>query len=368
MPKVTKELAVPDCPICGQPANKTNTHLVPWFLIKKAVTEKGVGLRDKQLSFKISARHPVGVHAARGVLPETQEELHEEHYLEPEEKDAFARDYIWCGDCEEKFSHLEDIFSDVFTEKRLMQQPATLNPYHGQRILIEEKLDWSMYQLFVHSVFWRCSFGKFDGFRLEEPIEAKLLENIRTAFSVADFLTLKKQNAVPIIHSFPLITSYLCLADGTDVTTNVVSTNKVRWPYMIVAAQWVFQLFEKVGHIRGTNQYLYGLRDALDVIGIYPKIRDRSHVVLVNSDDSKHFLQGLMQAVTAAKLRDEMEGARRVTRGMFDAAFKIRPKREQEDFVVGRYLAHRGAGKQEEESCELAFRELASAMGLPFEG
>jgi len=366
MRKEPVKIHLPECPICGQPTNKTNTHLVPWFLIKETVTEKGTGLRDKQLTFTISPGNRVRLHAGRGVLPEPLEELHEDHDLEPAPEDEFARDHLWCASREDKVSHLEAIFSDVFTDERLLQQPEDLHPYHGQRIFIDEKFHPSLYRLFVHSIFWRCSVGRFDGFRLELPIEKKLLENVQTAFSVPGFERTKKKEGLPIVHSFPLITSYLGFDEGADVTAYHVSTNQMRWPYMVVAARWVFQLFEKEKHIRSTNEYLYGLRDALDSAGLYPQIKGTSHAVLVNSEDSKRFVEGLRKEITDATLREEMKGARRVTRGLFEQAFKSSPKREHEDFVVGRFVVHRREGKPPLESCELALKDLASAMGLPF--
>ncbi len=181
-----------DCPLCGSPANKSNTHLVPWFIVKRTVTEKGVGNREKQLSFRIGPGGPVRMHAARGVLPETLEALDVDHELVPEEEDKFARDYLWCARCEEKFSHLEHLFSEVFSENRLQAPPGDLEEHHGQRILVDVKYSYSLYELFIQSVFLRCSIDGFDGFKLEAPIEKKLLSNMQVAFQSPNFLKLKK--------------------------------------------------------------------------------------------------------------------------------------------------------------------------------
>src|ERR1700678_4311519 len=113
----------PECPICGNPANKSNTHLIPWFIIKHHVTEKGVGLQDKQLSYTISPGTFTKVKAGRGILPEQLEELGDLHEMEIEEEDPFARDYLWCPACERKFSRLESIFSAVFSTKKLAHLP-----------------------------------------------------------------------------------------------------------------------------------------------------------------------------------------------------------------------------------------------------
>src|SRR5688572_15463989 len=98
------------CPFCGNPANKTNAHLIPWFIIKNRITHDGTGNRDTELSFTISSAHFTKIYAGRSVLPETIEEFGDLHELEKEEENPYSRDHLWCTQCEEKFSRLEAIF------------------------------------------------------------------------------------------------------------------------------------------------------------------------------------------------------------------------------------------------------------------
>jgi hypothetical protein len=69
------------CPICGNPANKTNTHLIPWFIIKHYITQDGTGIRDKELSFTISSGHFTKMFAGRSVLPEVENSFRLIHYF-----------------------------------------------------------------------------------------------------------------------------------------------------------------------------------------------------------------------------------------------------------------------------------------------
>src|SRR5688500_15379617 len=116
--KKANQITVPACPICGNPANKTNTHLIPWFIIKHYVTQDGVGLRDKELSFNISSGHFTKLFAGRSVLPEKLEEFGDLHELEKEADNPYARDHLWCSKCEEKFSRLEAIFASQYREDK----------------------------------------------------------------------------------------------------------------------------------------------------------------------------------------------------------------------------------------------------------
>jgi hypothetical protein len=294
------------------------------------------------------------------VLPETLDGFGELHELEVEKSDPYARDNLWCPDCERKFSRLEAVFATAFTEARLRNQPKELNPYHGQRIFVDGDFHYSVYQIFIHSIFWRCSVGRFDGLELQPAVEYRLLANLQAAFQAPEFLKLKKTGELPVLHAFPLVTSYLCREEGGDVTANYITTNKVRWPYMITGGKWIFQLFEKVGHIRGTNEYLYGLRDALDMAGLYPKIAGRSHVVLVNTEASERFVDRLKHAVSTLKAKD----IRSTVRTLHDNIFPLSASDEVVEYLVHRYIARREEGNAEVKSYELAFKDFAVETGM----
>jgi hypothetical protein len=349
---------IAECAICGNPANKLNTHLIPWFVIKYVVTESGTGVRDKQLSYTISPDTFTKVSTGRGILPEKLAELGNFHDLEKEKEDPYARDNVWCKSCEDKFSRLEAVFSTSFSSRKLGNLPDDLEVYRGQRIWINPGMHYSVYELFIHSIFWRCSKGRFDGFELEPAIEKKLLKNLQIAFADPGILKLKPTNILPLQYSFPLITSYLYRDDAADPTTDYISTNNVRWPYMIIGGRWIFQLFEKHGHIRSTNEYLYGLRYAMDTPGIYSKLAGKSHLVLLNEDSSGLFISRLLQTVSHEKVQHIRKDVRR----LHEHLFSFQASREIENHVVNRYAHHLESGKAEFESLVNAFHDL---KGIP---
>src|SRR5688500_14083845 len=105
---------IPLCPLCSKPADKKNAHLIPWFIIKHYITEVGIGDRDKELSFSISDSDFTRMFAGLSVLPEKLNEFANFHEAEKETENPYSRDFLWCHECENKFSRLEAIFSTQF--------------------------------------------------------------------------------------------------------------------------------------------------------------------------------------------------------------------------------------------------------------
>ncbi|MBV7530476.1 hypothetical protein [Chitinophaga sp. sic0106] len=344
---------IPKCPICGNPANKTNVHLIPWFIIKYYVTEAGGGARDKELSFSISSGHFTRMFAGRSVLPDKLEEFGDLHDLEKEQSNPYARDYLWCSKCEEKFSRLEAIFAVRFKEEKIRSM-KNLPTHNNQDILIDTGFDNSIYQLFVQSIFWRCSVGKFDGFTLDPPIESKITENLREAFKQPDFLQLKAGDQVSLVHSFPLLTSFMYAKPDDDPTINYIMINKANSPYFIMAEKWLFQLFVKDVHTRSSQEWLYGLRTTIDASALYPKVHNTSHAILLTESVSNEFHKNRLDYIVVKK----RQGILRDIRGAHKQVFGRKPSIHIEHYIYKQYLAHREAGNPEFQSFILAFLDL----------
>ena len=108
------------CPICNtNDADKKNVHLIPWFLIKKCITQRGSGERGMELSFSIEPQSFTKMHIGRSVLPETVEEFAELHNLQKEKENPYSKDNLICTECEEKLSRIEAIFASQFLERKL---------------------------------------------------------------------------------------------------------------------------------------------------------------------------------------------------------------------------------------------------------
>jgi hypothetical protein len=341
------------CPFCGNPANKTNAHLIPWFIIKHYVTQGGSGDRDKELSFSISTGHFTQLYAGRSVLPEKLEEFGNLHALEKENANPYSRDHLWCDKCEEKFSKLEAVFAIRFNERKI-RNLADLPEHKNYKLVLDGGLHSSIYQLFVQSIFWRCSVGKFGDFTLKPETENKILENLQMAFVKADFHKLKASDSLPLMHSFPIITSLLHQGEEEDPTKNYIMVNKVNNPYFIMAGKWLFQLFEKEKQVRGTQEWLYGLKSGTDTTTLYPQIKEKSHVVLLNETLSNSFSDNRLRSVTEQKRR----GLLRDILFAHEGFFGNKPSDLIQKYIFQQYLAHRDAGKTEFESFVHAFYDL----------
>lgn len=343
-----------DCPICGNPASKVTLHLIPWFIIKHFITEGGSGHRDKELSFTISAGHLTKMFTGRSVLPEKIEDFGDLHDLEKEKENPYTRDYLWCSECEKKFSRLEAIFSTEFAERKIASVLPGIQSHNGQTILENAKMDYGIYQLFVQSIFWRCSIGKFDGFALHAEVEKKILNNLKEAFKHPNFLKLKPVNSLPIIHSFPLITSLLYAESGEDPTKNFIVINRVHKPYFIMAGKWLFQLFEKASHINGTHEWLFGLRLGVDVVKLFPKIDQKSHTILISKELTEKFTGQRLKYFSEKKLI----GLQRTIRELHANMFGPKPDAFISAYIQQQYFVHLEDGKTEFSSLVHAFYDL----------
>lgn len=342
------------CPICGNTANKTNLHLIPWFIIKHYITQQGTGIRDKELSFTISSDHLTKLFAGRSVLPEKLEEFGGLHDSEKEEENPYSRDHLWCDKCEKKFSRLEAIFSTRFSETK-MRKSLTNHPiYKDHRIVIDNGMDNSIFQLFIQSIFWRCSIGKFDGFTLQPDIENKIKENLQEAFKTENFLELKAADQLPLKYSFPVFVSLLHVEPEDDSTKEFIMLNKSKAPYFIMGGKWLFQLFTKEGHIRGTQEWLYGLRHGLDTVAFFPKITGKPHVLLHNQALSQSFTQNRLDSFIEKKTL----GLRRIIREAHVKFFRTKPTPFIENYILQQYFSHSDSGKTEFESFVHAFYDL----------
>lgn len=228
-------------------------------------------------------------------------------------------------------------------------------PTHAaQEILIDNGFDNSIYQLFVQSIFWRCSIGKFDGFTLNQNLENKITENLREAFKLPEFLKLKPEEKVPLIHKFPLITTFRFIKQGADPTEDYIMTNNGSTPYFIMAGKWQFQLYMDEKKIRSSQEWLFGLRTSIDVVGLYPKIKNSSHVILLTEELSDRFSKNRLDYFVEKKRRGIIGAIRDCHAHVcgFKAPLGVQA------YIYRQYLAHRDKGTPEFESFIAAFLDL----------
>lgn len=152
------------CPICGKPhRDKTGMHLVPLLLIKHLFPRyKELAIEENNamaFSFGYAGRDLAShINDIRGY-----ELTDEEVELEQLMPNPLTRDYLWCTDCEHRFTTIENMMLEVH-EKQLQN----------------DAYEYKAPYLFWLSVFWRMSIGKM-GIQLPKEVEEKIADMIHRA-------------------------------------------------------------------------------------------------------------------------------------------------------------------------------------------
>lgn len=157
------------CMICQEnEATKTNSHIIPSFLVTMFTSYNGSGKRDTEVMFSISDTKD-SVYTGRAV-PDTKieglfdtEKLTEERIQEELSKNTVAKDFIFCPQCEKKLADF-------------LESPYAQNQKNGQNI------DDDIPLFFWLSVVWRMSVCSDYGFSLGEDIENTLQLYLKSYF------------------------------------------------------------------------------------------------------------------------------------------------------------------------------------------
>lgn len=152
------------CLICRVlEATKTNSHLIPSFMIAKICSYDGSGKRDREVMFTMElCRDRVYI----GALPDTKiEELFDIANLSDERiqnelrVNPASKDYIFCPQCESKLS-------------KYLESPYSIS------ISQNKSIDPHISYFFWLSVIWRMSISDQFGFKLPYNIEQLLGHNL----------------------------------------------------------------------------------------------------------------------------------------------------------------------------------------------
>lgn len=256
------------CSLCNKrEAIKSNSHILPFFLIKTAISKEGSKQRDYELTFTFSEADLVETYFGRNITLDTIEKYKGRELTEEElvEKNPFSRDNLFCSECEVYFSQLEDYFSKKVHQPLTRSSfPNTFNDQKDNRVSrFTETVDSRLVFLFVYSIFFRCSVSKFQGFRLS-GLERKFRKILNKYHGASEGEIVNKLKHEPDRFSFfSLITTFYDLPEGADATKNFVMVFHSDKPYFIHLNEMSFQLFPKEKHIEKTREYLFGLHDML---------------------------------------------------------------------------------------------------------
>lgn len=344
------------CPICKiNDADKKNVHLIPWFLIKTCVTDKGSGYRDHEISFTIDPADFTKLYAGRSILPEKIEEFGELTELQKEAANPYSRDYLICHDCEDKLSRLEAIFANQFSDKKIQSACTnTLAKVSDHSVIIDRKYNRSLFELLIQSIYYRCSIGRFNDFELPQDVQEKIEENLRSVFSSVKFKKVKPADEINLQHQFPIITTLLFSEKGIDPTSHYIVINNSKLPYFIVAGKWMFQLFIEERHLKTNTGWLFGLNSTLDSSKAYKIVKNDAHVIALEERVGNRIVRNITEYFVEKKIA----GLKKSIRDLYKYKNKCHPKKFLIDYILSRYFVHLKEQKTEVESFMEAFNDL----------
>lgn len=182
------------CSLCLiNDADKTGSHTVPHFLVKKVDNYNGQKERDKEMGFMINDQE-INSYAGRSLLPEQIEETIGQESKNVSFKVPHVVDHFICTDCEKYFSDIESEYSYI----------ESLN----------SSIDVVTASAFWAGVVWRASASKVHGFRLSAKFEKSLRREVLKFKNDRDYLIERFEyvvlkSALENGHKNPLVLSFL---------------------------------------------------------------------------------------------------------------------------------------------------------------
>lgn len=265
------------CKLCGeQEATKKNTHYLTDAIIRTALNENGVNIREKGYYFNLSSDIPgidfnfqrhtstekIESHLGRNV---TDEEIQKAVSEIP-----FSVDFVFCPNCEKLFTEIENPFID-----KVLPQLRSGNLVDLESIAL---LEVKTTRLFFLLQILRTSLSVPD-FKISDQILHQLKHLILN----------HKEIDISEINIFPLAISYLLNAgDANEKTGNMVGYNTDVAPNIIYLNDFVIQFFESGMDVVSLKKPFIENHSAELKYVNYREI-DQINMKIINDDERKIF-------------------------------------------------------------------------------
>jgi hypothetical protein len=236
------------CKLCKiNEADKTGSHIVPHFLLKRIDNEKGVSSRDKQLGFSIGEFETTS-YVGRSVLPEKLNEVFGELSDEEIKKNnnPLVLDNIFCSECELRISQIENEYAKTLNIK---ESNSSIRPEFAS--------------LFWISVLWRISISKNQGLILKSQEEEKLRRILNTHLKLQindiDLNTLKNDtDCTGLVYRLIRCPDY-----SSTEATYLFCHPSHKMPYSLIIDEYTLLFYLKKGHVDNLIQYFFGFEKGL---------------------------------------------------------------------------------------------------------
>lgn len=270
------------CALCkNREADKKNTHYLTDGIIRSCLNQDGSGDREKGFYFDLSNKSSyVEFNFQRETSVEKLEESlgrqPTDEEIENAKKIPFSVDYVFCNQCENLFSEIENFFIDIILPKFRNSDLDDIN-----NIEISERKE---VRLFFYLQIWRTHICE-NTLKLPEST-AEDLRQILLGFESIELNDL---------NHYPLSITYLQTSgDLKEYTTNFVGFTNDKNPYLILLNDFVIQFFDSNENIRFFD--FHGLNTQENYQN-YINIKEESFVIPVFQNNTrKQFLNAIINA------------------------------------------------------------------------
>jgi hypothetical protein len=238
------------CKLCGNPADKTGSHLPSSSFISNYINREGTKGRDNELMYTIEdSFHKKDLFLGRKTAGRTDEELAnivgksiEKIEEIRSEKNSIVVDYLFCTKCEKDFGKLESLFA---------------NKCHKDFLNGDIKSsDISTVISFFLLNIWRCSVAnrKQESFNLKTVLEKAVGNYFLQLFKKHDGLTESNLSMFPknVFVELFVYPVEKVLEPQDESKFFLFLHPKLKQPYFIMLGRFIVLLHEKKNHLKNS--------------------------------------------------------------------------------------------------------------------
>lgn len=276
------------CKLCKDSfANKTGSHIVPHFIMKRIDSVPNKKGRDKELGFNINFIF-TKFHFGQSVLPEKLKEILGD-VSDSEMKNnkvPYIVDFVFCKNCELKLSKIEYEYSKTIDKK-------------GTNSEVQSEISF----LFWISIIWRISIFKNYGLILKEN-EEELLREILNKYLLLDikninYELLKKDILCENI-SYKLIR---CPDYSKKNATYFFCHPSHKAPYSILIDEYVLFFYFSQNSLNSTIQSFFGFEENISE-GFTNSVIKGENKIIYTEEIFKQFSSNLIKFYTKKYFRN----------------------------------------------------------------
>ncbi len=277
-----------NCKLCkNRLADKTGSHIIPHFLLKRIDNEIGKAERDKELGFTIGELETTS-YFGQSVLPEKLNEIYGEFSDDEIAKNSIPLivDHYFCIECESKLSQIENEYAKTMINKG-----------------VESKITPEISLLFWISILWRVSIFRKQGLILkdkEEELQRRILNKyLNLKIEDVDSESIKKDVECQKL-SYRLIR---CSDYSENEATYLFCHPFHKMPYSIILDEYVLFFYFKKGHIDNLIQSFFGFENGLKGTVINTVLNGENKIIY-EKKTFKSCLENLVNFITDNRFKN----------------------------------------------------------------